>query len=780
MHKRSIGQAYSFTRFGYVAVFITYHGACVTSSSSARSALTLLCSIFRSIAVFISSQIFKPNNSPNKSSSMAKTAKSTRKFQGKHLKHTLEHRKEVQKHNKIFAARNKKKTPVDENAPPPPSAAAKEVFKDMPTDEFFEAGFEVPKEKKSKKSKKVESDEESSDEEDLEAMQESLKNLEDKDPEFYKYLKNNDTKLLDFEGVNPLDAISDDEDEGAEDGENNDEKEIFEGDDEDEPVLKKGKQIIIDTKLVDKWTRSLENPSLRIIKAVVVAFRSAVNVNNADSKVNDEESLYTVNDPKAFTAFLMLGLKTLPDAIQKLIKYKINNRGARTIPEKDENFNKVAALMKYHAAAYVTLLKDMSNTETAAIVLTSMQEIIPYYLPHKRILKKILAAIVESWANTQEVETQIATFAFLNNVSREFPHASLEIILKLTYSSFLANCRKTNLHTMPLINFSKNSAAELFGADEALGYQVGFEYVRQLAIHLRNSINATSNAQEGYKTIYNWQYAHSLDFWSRVVSLHCNPEKEALKHKSKESPLRQLIYPLVQVTLGAMRLIPTAQFFPFRFYLVRSLIRLSQGTGVFIPIFPLIAEVLTSTTITRSPKNTPASAKLQPFLFDDNIKVNQAYLGTRIFQDGVCEQFVELTSEFFSLYARNIAFPELATPAILALRRFSKKSKNSKFNRQLQQLIEKLTANSTFISTKRSNVSYGPSNRTEVNQFLRDFEWDKTPLGQYVVVQRTIKEEKVRILREAALAEEDESKDKVDEDGDLEIASEGEESEDEQ
>ena len=102
---------------------------------------------------------------------------------------------------------------------------------------------------------------------------------------------------------------------------------------------------------------------------------------------------------------------------------------------------------------------------------------------------------------------------------------------------------------------------ELFGINETLGYQVGFEYVRQLAIHLRNSINATSNAKEGYKTIYNWQYCHSLDFWSRVLSQHCNPEKSCKTINPKESPLRQLIYPLVQVTLGAIRLIPTAQFF---------------------------------------------------------------------------------------------------------------------------------------------------------------------------------------------------------------------------
>ena len=214
--------------------------------------------------------------------------------------------------------------------------------------------------------------------------------------------------------------------------------------------------------------------------------------------------------------------------------------------------------------------------------------------------------------------------------------------------------------------------------------------------------------------------------------------------------MRQLIYPLVQVTLGAIRLIPTAQFFPLRFYLIRSLIRLSQSTGVFIPLFPLISEILSSTAMTKA-------STLQAVDFEHNIKVNQAYLGTRVYQDGLCEQFIELSGEFFGLYAKSIAFPELVTPAVLALRRFVKKSKNVKFNKQLQQLIEKLNANAVFITGKRSNVEYGPSNKAEVQQFLSDFEWEKTPLGQYVSVQRQLKAERLRILKEA---QEEEAKEK--------------------
>ncbi|CAK7913969.1 nucleolar complex protein 2 [[Candida] anglica] len=711
---------------------------------------------------------------------MAKPAKSTKKFQNKHLKHTIEHRREVQKNAKKYASRKRSKGKTEDGDEATTGAAttkaSKEVFNDMSVDDLFAGGFEVPKEKKFKKTE--ESDDEGSSSEDEDAMKEDMKNLADKDPEFYKYLQDNDKDLLDFEGVNPLDAISDDESEEEAEGEKSADEEK-----KDKKKTKAAaaestgtKKVEITSALVKQWDTQLTNkPTVKVIKNIAIAFKAAVNIQNAQ----DEDYKYAVTDPKAFNALMLLTLQKLPEAIQKLVKYKVHaGTGARTVPQKNQSVKPISAILKSVAGAYITLLQDITNTETAALVLVSLQEIFPYYLSYRRLLKEILGAIVRIWASTNDVQTQIATFAFLNNASREFPRSILETVLKSVYSTFLQNCRHTNVHTMSMLNFCKNSAAELFGIDETVSYQVGFEYVRQLAIHLRNSINATSNAKEGYKTIYNWQYCHSLDFWSRVLAQQCTPEKEA--ETKKESPLRQLIYPLVQVTLGAIRLIPTAQFFPLRFYLIKSLTRLQNGTGVFIPIFPLLAEILTSTAITKPPKK----ATLEAVDFEHNIKVNQAYLGTKTYQDGLCEQFIELASEFFVLYTKNIAFPELATPAILSLRRFTKKSKNVRFNKQLQQLVEKLTSNSEFITVKRSNVEYGPSNKHEVQAFLNDVAWDKTPLGQYVVVQRQAKEEKLRILQEALeedKARAEQEKEQAEEsDVDMEDLNEGEESSDEE
>ncbi|CAI4993747.1 CRE_collapsed_G0052290.mRNA.1.CDS.1 [Saccharomyces cerevisiae] len=677
---------------------------------------------------------------------MGKVSKSTKKFQSKHLKHTLDQRRKEKIQKKRIQGRRGNKTDQEKadatgtrEQQQLKKSAKEEVFKDMSVETFFEKGIEIPKENKKlkKKTTKEQSDEDSSSSEEEEDMGQSMAKLAEKDPEFYKYLEENDKDLLDFAGTNPLDGIdSQDEDEDAERNSNIEEK-------SEQMELEKEK-IELSLKLVRKWKKQLhDSPSLKLLRNIISAFKVAVNLNKEE---NIEDYKYAITDEKAFHELMFMVLKDVPQAIQKMAPYKIV-KGARTLPN-GGNVSRVSSIVKSHAGSLLILLNDITNTETAALVLHSVNELMPYLLSYRRILKELIKSIVGVWSTTRELETQIASFAFLINTTKEFKKSMLETTLKTTYSTFIKSCRKTNMRSMPLINFQKNSAAELFGIDEVLGYQVGFEYIRQLAIHLRNTMNATTkksskiNSAEAYKIVYNWQFCHSLDFWSRVLSFACQPEKE----NGSESPLRQLIYPLVQVTLGVIRLIPTPQFFPLRFYLIKSLIRLSQNSGVFIPIYPLLSEILTSTAFTKAPKKSP---NLAAFDFEHNIKCTQAYLNTKIYQEGLSEQFVDLLGDYFALYCKNIAFPELVTPVIISLRRYIKTSTNVKLNKRLSTVVEKLNQNSTFIQEKRSDVEFGPTNKSEVSRFLNDVAWNKTPLGSYVAVQREVKEEKARLMRES-------------------------------
>jgi nucleolar complex protein 2 len=231
-----------------------------------------------------------------------------------------------------------------------------------------------------------------------------------------------------------------------------------------------------------------------------------------------------------------------------------------------------------------------------------------------------------------------------------------------------------------------------------------------------------------------------------------------------------------------MRLIPTATYFPLRFQLMRSLLRLSRATGTYIPLAPALLEVLNSAEMKKPPK----PSTLKPLDFATSYKCGKSYLRTRVYQDGVGEQAAELIAEFFVLWSTNIAFPELALPVVVMLKRWLKDvqnkssgNKNGKINSQIVLVVQKLDANARFIEEKRQKVEFAPNDRAGVEGFLKGFEWEKTPLGAYVVGQRKQREEKRKML-EAARKDDDRRRkeDKAAEEEDLSM-SEAEESDEE-
>ncbi len=56
--------------------------------------------------------------------------------------------------------------------------------------------------------------------------------------------------------------------------------------------------------------------------------------------------------------------------------------------------------------------------------------------------------------------------------------------------------------------------------------------------------------------------------------------------------LRPLVYPLTQVLLGSVRLVPTPRYFPLRLRCIRALLGLGKAVGQFIPLSPLLLEML--------------------------------------------------------------------------------------------------------------------------------------------------------------------------------------------
>lgn len=252
---------------------------------------------------------------------MGQVKKSTRKFESKHLTQVLDNRKANKKVKQAFILREKKKAKraadqnggeeaVDEDGEPKAKKVkpdGPQIFEDMSVEQFFAGGFEVPeagvtgKRKRDGKAEKKDvpmedapaeesDDDDDMDEDQFESHKNDLNALAENDPEFFKYLQSNDPELLDFsmaerDDLSSIDDLSGDEDEEA------GQKKGKKGKKEDESNE-------VTMAQVQKWKEALvEKKSLRSLRQVVLAFRSAAHVNDVEEDARQGGFKYTINNP---------------------------------------------------------------------------------------------------------------------------------------------------------------------------------------------------------------------------------------------------------------------------------------------------------------------------------------------------------------------------------------------------------------------------------------------------------------------------------------------------
>ena len=758
--------------------------------------------------------------------------KATKKFEKKHLKGVLDNRNATAKIKQRYQIKEKQKAkratdeeyykgPKEENGSETKSAipARKgQKVNDMSVDDFFQGGFEdivdkrpngkkmTQKRKRNEPTQDAENDNEDGDsvmstaeqsvgsdgdegeddDDEVGMSKETMEELARSDPEFYKFLKENDPEALDFDDNTDLAEV--DELSAGEDEEEQPKKKRKKAKDDDED--KEGGTQELTRAKVASWRKAIaETQSLRAARQVVLAFRCAAHLNE-DDELDGNGSKWTINNPEVFNDVLVLALKEIPGVMNHHLPVKESAAGKVYVQTETKKFKTLSLLLKSYTSSIMHLLHTLSDDKTLKLTLSSLNPILPYLLSFKKLIKALTKAVVNFWAQPASSETtRITAFLVLRRLVVIGDKGIRETVLKAVYQGLVQGSRVTNVNTIQGINLMKNSAAELWGIDPGVGYTTAFTFIRQLAIHLRNSI--VHNKNDSFRIVYNWQFTHSLDFWSCVLAEHCSPLKEA--EAGKESQLKLLIYPLVQVTLGAMRLIPTSIYFPLRFHLIRSLLRTSRATGTYIPLASALLEVLTSAEMKKAPK----PSTLKALDFSVAYKAPKSLLRTRVYQDGIGEQVVELMGEYFLLWSTSIAFPEMALPVTIQLKRWLKQArsksqgnKNPKLVSSLVLLVQKLETNAKFIEEQRAKVEFAPRDRTQVDAFLKDFDVAKTPLGAYVVVQRKMREEQAKLMEQsrkedekkrkeeekAAMQEDDddseENEDEEDEDEDMDVENE--------
>ncbi|XP_050095025.1 nucleolar complex protein 2 homolog [Anopheles aquasalis] len=594
----------------------------------------------------------------------------------------------------------------------------------------------------------------------------ALAKLEKTDPELYAFLKKNDEKLLKF-GKMSADGVtefSDSEDDGQDDEDGDDDDSDEEGkvhkppgklevasdesdfepdedgdddeedgsddddggddDDEDEAGGRKrrkkddddeeltpGKKL--NFKMLKSWTAELtEFPVTQVsaIRNICKAFNSAIY-----TVTGDKSSIppYRVEGSGMFNGIVQTCVLYLGPAVKSYLRLN-ENRQFKDM-KRDKRFTKVRGCLKTYLVDLTNLLENVSSSHIMTVLLKHLHQFSSILVCYQHITKPILKRLIGIWGTAEEETVRVLAFLCILKITHAQQTRYLSNVLKSMYLVYVKNSKFVSPNTLPNINFMRRSLTEMFLLNFNLSYQHMFLYIRQLAIHLRNAV--ILQKKDSYQYIYNWQYVNSLKLWGDVLGAA----------HSHGGALEQLIYPFVSITIGVIKLIPSAQYFPLRFHCCRILTQLNAKTRIFIPVLPFLVEILKSNSFNESHKKL----SMRPVNLTCLLRFSPANIQENAYKDAVLDQVYELVLEFAANESASVAYPEIVLPSILLLRQYAKTTKQYKYARKIKQLSDKLMENYEFMEQRRGKMSIPLKDIERIRAWEEMVRVEGTPLAKF-------------------------------------------------
>ncbi|KAJ8941623.1 hypothetical protein NQ318_000329 [Aromia moschata] len=544
-------------------------------------------------------------------------------------------------------------------------------------------------------------------EDEAEKHKHDLEKLKKTDPEFYKFLQENDKKLLQFDlDDENIESDAEDVHKPLEELEvASDESDFEEGDD------KPRDNRIITLKMLKKWQTDIQtDKSNKTIITLTQAFHAAMFHVAANQEEDETPEYFKIEGSAIFNGVIQLCVLELGPAIRRFLGLQ---EGSKQPPHKCKKFIKIKRPLKSYFTNLLKLLMGVTSSNIQTVLLKHLHYMSTLLVSFPNITKSLLKRLIHFWGTADDNVRVVAFFCILR-ITNNQQAAVLDTVLKSMYMTYVKNSKFVSLNGLATINFMRRSLVEMFALDINVSYQHVFLYIRQLAIHLRNAI--TVNKKENVQAVYNWQFVNSLKLWGNLLT------------ETYNKPLmQQLVYPFVQVCLGTIKLVPTPQYYPLRFHLVQVLMDLGKDTGVFIPVLPFLLEVLSSYDFNK--KHQKVSMK--PLHFTCLLRLSKSQLQENGFKDTVIETIYGQILECLAAQSHSIAFPDLSLTCILQMKQFIKKCKNANYNRKFKQLLEKIEQNSKFLETERAKETFTITDFKNIEGWETQIKNKGTPLSSY-------------------------------------------------
>ncbi|XP_071910165.1 nucleolar complex-associated protein 2-like isoform X1 [Coffea arabica] len=552
-----------------------------------------------------------------------------------------------------------------------------------------------------------------------------LQRLQEKDPEFYEFLKEHDKELLDFN-----DEDVDDEAETDVDSED-----IEEDAETDEYLMKhvpsvaveaKSSKNVITTAMVDSWCKSIqENTSLGAVRALMKAYRTACHY--GDDSGDDNANQLSIMSSSVFNKIMLFVLSEMDGILRGLLKLPPSGGKKETLLDLMstrlwKNYNH---LVKSYLGNSLHVLNQMTDTKMISFTLRRLRYSSIFLAAYPALLRKYVKVVLHFWGSGGGA-LPVVSLLFLRDLCLQFGSGCIDDCFKGMYKAYVLNCQSFTATKLQHIQFLGNCFTELLRVDLGAAYQHAFIFIRQLAMILRETTTRTKknsklSFKELFRKVYGWKFMNCLELWTGAICAY-----------SSEADLKPLAYPLTQIITATARLVPTAQYFPLRLWCIKMLNRIAASTGTFIPVSLLLLEMLEIKELHRPPTGGVGEA----VDFRTMLRVKKSALKTRAFQEMCVFSVIEELTEHLAQWSYSAAFFELSFVPTVQLREFCKSTKVERFRREMRQLIRQIEANCEFTNKKRMSVAILPNDPGAASLLEDEKMKGSSPLSQYATVLR--------------------------------------------
>lgn len=357
----------------------------------------------------------------------------------------------------------------------------------------------------------------------------------------------------------------------------------------------------------------------------------------------------------------------------------------------------------------------------------------------RRLVKAALETFGSSAAGSSAARVQAVLLA--RAIARETRGELLEAVLKGSFRAHAAVARASGSSPAAAaeLDFMRAAVVELFADDGTASYPIAFNFVRAIAVSLRDATHVHaagpkggrkeksrgSSGQAGPLAVTKASKAVRKDAtrdvlgWQTIASLELFVDVCAAAPEHPD--LRLLAYPVSQLLFGVARLRPSPSYFPLRLRCARALQRLGAAVGAHVPVASLLLEILAWPDLTRrAPRQ--GGRKGEGDAPDPNraLRASASALTDPAWREELALSSVDALSAWLAAAGRHVAFPELARLPITSLRRFARGQVPEQVRRAARTLADGAERNATWVAQARERADFAPRDAERVAAFLKD------------------------------------------------------------